>query len=423
MNAVILSIGTELTTGQVVDSNAVWLAERLTEMSVHVLEHRTVPDAFELIRTAIQEAMGRAVLVIVTGGLGPTPDDLTRHALAEAIGQPLEENPEALGQIEHLFARLSRTMSSSNRVQALIPAGCTVLANARGTAPGIWHHTEVLDVLALPGVPAEMMAMFESSVIPLLRTRLGAQSTRVGCLYCVGVSEARIGELLADRMAPGRNPLVGTSATHGVIKVRIVASGRDGAEAEAWLSNEIVAIRDLLGPFAFGGTGDGEDTLEAVVGGLLARRGATLATAESCTGGLLGKRLTDVPGSSAYFLRGYITYSDLSKCELLGVPEEVIAVDGAVSEPVARAMAQGCRRASRADIALSITGIAGPSGGAPPEKPVGLVYVGMADADGVEVRRLLLGDHLERDEIRERACSAALNMLRMRLGASDQAAR
>ncbi len=412
MTAGIISVGTELTTGQCVDTNAAWLSGQLTRRGVEVVEHVTVGDDRERIRDAISHVLDRSDLVIITGGLGPTPDDVTRHALADAIGQPLEESREALAQLRAMFERWQRALHESNLVQALIPAGCTVLPNARGTAPGIAYRRGDARLFALPGVPAEMKAMFEAAVLPALGTRGGTGCTRSARLLCFGISEARLGETLADLMAAGRNPSVGTTASAAVISVRVNARGGDEAEAVRLLDADAVEIRRRLGQVVFA---EGEETLQTAVAKLLARQCKTVATAESCTGGLLAKRLTDVSGSSVYFLRGIVAYANEVKTDLLNVPAKLIETHGAVSAPVAGAMATGCRSAAAADFALSITGIAGPSGGNPPKKPVGLVFIGLVDSASVAVRRFLFGDHLTRGEIRDRACKMALNMLRLRL--------
>jgi len=412
MNAIILSTGTELTTGQCVDTNSAWLSAALGRFGVRVIRHVTVGDDIQDIRQAMGEALDSTDLVVATGGLGPTADDLTRDALAEAIEQPLEENAEALGQIRAIFERWQRPWHEANRVQAMIPRGCTVIPNPRGTAPGIWYHTASTDLFVLPGVPAEMRAMFAAAVVPVVEKRCGGARTERARLPCFGISEAKLGELIQDLMVRGRNPLVGTTASGGVISVRLVAWGKDEAEAKRLLADDISEVRRRLGSVVFG---ERDDTLEGVVGQMLLERHLTIATAESCTGGLLAKRLTDVPGSSAYFLRGYVTYANEAKSELLGVPPELIMSKGAVSEEVAAAMATGCRAAAGSDLGVGITGIAGPTGGQPPEKPVGLVYIALADSGGVEVKRILFGEHLVRSEIRDRACKTALNLIRLRL--------
>ena len=265
-------------------------------------------------------------------------------------------------------------------------------------------------MIALPGVPSEMKEMFEACVAPRLGQE-GGPCTLSARLHCFGIGEAKVGETLADLMARGRNPLVGTTASQAVITIRILASSEKSPAARALLDADRSEIRRRLGVAVFG---EEDDTLHGVLARLLIERRQTIATAESCTGGLLGKLLTDVPGSSAYFVRGYIVYSNQSKSELLQVPGDVIEKQGAVSEEVARLLAANARVAAGSDYALSITGIAGPGGGSA-EKPVGLVYIGLATESGVEVRRVLLGDHLSREEIRDRACKTALNMLRIKL--------
>ena len=414
MQAAIISVGTELATGQVVDTNAAWLAGELTRRGVQVVEHITVADDVERLANVIHRTLHEAAIefMVVTGGLGPTKDDVTREAIAAAIGQPLEENAEALAQVQDFFKRLRRRMSAVDRVQAMIPRGATILPNRRGTAPGIGWIRDNGYLFALPGVPSEMKAMFVESVLPLLEGVTDKTRTLEARLHCFGIGEAELGERLADLMTRDRNPLIGTTASGAVVTVRILATACDEAEAESKLAADVAEVRRRLGSTVFG---DAEDRLQEATARLLVREDKTVAVAESCTGGLLAGSLTDVPGSSAYFLRGYVAYADQAKTDLLGVPEAMIASEGAVSEAVARAMAVGCRDASGADLALSITGIAGPGGGAPPAKPVGLVYIGLVDSTGVQVKRFLLGEHLSRDQVRDRSCKAALNLLRLRL--------
>ncbi len=412
MNAIVISCGTELVTGQCVDTNSAWLSTRLTAVGVHVVGHVTVGDDAARLSAAIRRALDEAELVIITGGLGPTPDDLTREAIAEAIHEPLQENAEALSQIRGFFERWQRPMPESNRRQAMTPRGCEVIANSRGTAPGILYRKDHRRLYALPGVPAELKAMFDSALAPMLDELSGGSRIESARLPCFGISEARLGDVLADLMRPGRNPAVGTTASQAILSIRVLAHGSSQAEARRLLDNDVAEIRRRVGEPIFG---EGEDTLEGVVGALLRARGETISVAESCTGGLLAKRLTDIPGSSDYFLQGYITYSNASKMDLLGVPQALLTEHGAVSEAVARAMAAGCRERAGTDYAIAITGIAGPTGGSPPSHPVGLVYIALAHSGGVEVVRHLLGEHLTRDEVRDRACKVALNMLRLQL--------
>ncbi|MFQ5415304.1 MAG: nicotinamide-nucleotide amidohydrolase family protein, partial [Phycisphaerae bacterium] len=290
--------------------------------------------------------------------------------------------------------------------------------NARGTAPGFWHDGDAARLFVLPGVPVEMKAMFAQAVAPLVDPGGGVGAggvgscARVARLLTFGASEARVGDMLADMMAAERNPSLGTTASGAVITVRIVAYGRDAATADRLVDGDVAEVRRRLGHAVFGAD---EDTLQDAVARLLIAQGRTIATAESCTGGLLAKRLTDVPGASGYFLRGVVAYANDAKTALLGVPGDVIASEGAVSEAVARAMADGCRRLAGSDLAVSITGIAGPDGGSPPDRPVGLVYIGVADRDGVAVRRFVFGSHLTRAEVRDRSCKTALNLVRLQL--------
>jgi nicotinamide-nucleotide amidase len=412
MDAVIISCGTELTTGQCVDTNSAWLSSQLTPVGVHVVEHVTVGDEVAQLVPVIRRAFEAANLVIITGGLGPTLDDITREAIAAALGVPLVENAGALTQIRALFERWQRSMPESNRRQAMIPRGCEVIPNPRGTAPGIRLIQGDRSLYAFPGIPAEMQVMFHATVLPELHAAAGGATIASARLLCFGISEAKLGEILSDFMQRGRNPSIGTTASQAILSVRALAEGASPEEARELLQADINEIRRRLGTVVFG---EGDDTLEAVVARLLIEKHKTIATAESCTGGLLAKRLTDISGSSAYFLRGYVTYADAAKVELLGVPANLISRHGAVSEPAAEAMAIGCRLAAGSDYTLSITGIAGPSGGSPPEKPVGLVYIGLAHSAGVETLRVLCGDHLTRDEIRDRSCKTAFNLLRLRL--------
>lgn len=417
VDAVIISCGTELTTGQCVDTNSAWLSAQLTPVGVHVVEHVTVSDSVDDLVSVIRRAFHAANLVIITGGLGPTLDDITREAIAEALGVPLQENADALMQIRKFFERWQRPMPDSNHRQAMIPRGCEVIPNPRGTAPGIRLIQGDRSLYAFPGIPAEMQVMFHATVLPELRAASGGATIESARLLCFGTSEAKLGDLLSDLMSRGRNPSVGTTASHAVLSVRVLAEGSSAAQARTLLRTDIDEIRRRLGTIVFG---EGDDTLEAVVARLLIEQHKTIATAESCTGGLLAKRLTDIAGSSAYFLRGYVAYADAAKVELLGVPADLISRQGAVSESVAETMVIGCRRAAGSDYALSITGIAGPGGGSPPEKPVGLVFISLAHSAGVETLRVFCGEHLTRVEIRDRSCKTALNLLRLRLLGVDR---
>jgi len=407
----IISIGTELTLGQSVDTNAAWLAEQLAAQGVRCERHVTVPDDLASIRDTLRQAADACDLIIATGGLGPTVDDLTREALAEAAGVPLETDAGSLEQIRAYFARRGREMPERNKVQARIPQGAQAIENTCGTAPGICMELNGTPCYALPGVPFEMREMFTRDVLPHLRAAAAGRVLRCRRLQCFGLGESDIGERLRDLMMPGRNPTVGTTAELGVIGVRINASGESAEVAEALLDETETEVRARLGMVVFGRE---TDTLASVVGAELAARGETLSTAESCTGGLIAKMLTDVPGSSVYFVGGAVAYANELKQRLLGVPAKVLASAGAVSEPVARAMVEGARRAFSTTYALAVTGIAGPAGGTA-DKPVGLVFFGLAAPTGVTVRESRFGSDAPRTVIRERAARTALNLLRLRL--------
>jgi len=411
MRAAILSVGSELTSGQTVDTNSAWLARRLAELGIVAGLHVTVADEPEPLRDEILRAASSADLLLITGGLGPTADDLTRQAVAEALGVPLEPDARSLEQIRAFFTRRRREMPAANEVQALVPRGATPIENTCGTAPGLRARIGRAELFVMPGVPREMQVMYERDVLPALQPAAGGTAILHRVLYAYGAGESIIGERIADLMRRGRNPSVGTTAQQTIIGVRIMAQGPTRAAAANLLERDAEEVRGRLGPLIFG---QDDPRLSAAVGALLKQRGLTIAAAESCTGGLIAQQLTDIPGSSAYLRESLVTYANESKSRLLGVPAALIETHGAVSAPVAEAMALGCRRGSGADIALSVTGIAGPEGGTA-EKPVGLVFVGLADEGGCEVREYRLGDDLARSEVRERSAYAALDRVRRRL--------
>lgn len=444
MNAHLISIGTELTMGQTVDTNAAWLAQQFAAIGIECDRHVTVPDDLAPIVRAIREAADEADVLLITGGLGPTADDLTRQALADAAGVLLEFRPECFVAIEAFFTARNRPMHPQNRVQAMIPAGFEPIDNTCGTAPGMTGRLKKSIVFVMPGVPREMKTMFARDVLPAIRAaseyapadpsrdREGASSTPSPSkgegrgegpparrptvilqrtLRTIGMPEAEVGEKIADLMARGRSPTVGTSAADMIISIRINARADTESAARALLDHDAEEIKRRLGIAVFG---EGDDTISDAVARLLIAQKKTIATAESCTGGLIAKRLTDVPGSSAYFIQSFVTYSNDAKQRLLDIPADLLAAHGAVSAEVAEAMAANCRRLAGTDFALSATGIAGPTGGTA-DKPVGLVYIGMASADRVTVKELRLGEALTRDEIRDRTAKAAINLLRLTL--------
>ena len=407
MKAILLAVGDELTSGQTLDTNSAWLAQELARVGVAVLEHHTVRDVRSAIAQALQRACERAEIVLVTGGLGPTPDDLTRQALADAMGVKLILDEPSLQVIESFFLRRGRQMIPENRVQATFPEGSRPLPNPIGTAPGIAARLGGAMVFVMPGVPREMKKMYTEHV----RTKLPHQKGAIlfSQVHVADRGESDVGAIIADLMVREGDVVVGTTASGGQVTIRITARGNGVADAESKCVQVAAEIRRRLGRDV---VGEGDVTLASVVGVLLKRKGQTLSTAESCTGGMLGQMLTDVSGASEFFRGGIVAYDNTVKHALLGVDEALLNEHGAVSEPVARAMAEGCRARLGSDWAISVTGIAGPTGGTD-QKPVGTVYIGLAGPGGTEVQlRNLPG---ERAQVRLRTAMAALNMLRLRL--------
>ncbi len=409
MHAVIISIGDELVLGQTVDTNGAYLSAQLAELGVMTRCHETVADERADIAEALRRACERAELVLVTGGLGPTDDDLTRFALADAMGCGLIEDAQAVAHIERFFAARNRTMHARNRVQAMRPADAALLSDPPGTAPGIHAKLNNTDVWVMPGVPWEMKAIWLKHVKPTL-TAGGGRVIRATKLNTFGKGESDVAALLGGLAERDRNPLVGTTVAEGVVSVRVRSAFDDADEAQRRLGATVAAVRDALGDLVYGRD---DETLAEVLGALLKARGEKLATAESCTGGMIGQMLTATAGSSDWYAGGWVTYSNDMKSHQLGVRPELIEQHGAVSKPVARTMAEGALEKSGADYALSVTGIAGPTGGTD-EKPVGTVWLGLASrhTETQTHHRCLPGD---RAAIRQRASLSALNLLRLQL--------
>jgi len=411
MKSILLSIGDELTLGQTVDTNAAWLSERLARRGFMTVKHITVADDQPMIVDAFRDAIAHADLVIATGGLGPTDDDLTRFALADVMGVGLQRDAKALAEIAEFFHFRGRSMVERNKVQADCPIGATMLANPAGTAPGIFVTIDDTPVWCVPGVPREMIALWEKHIEPNLPTVQGNGRTILTTkINTYGQGESDIAELLGDLAARDRNPMVGTTVAGGIVSVRVRSEFPDPRKAQSELDATCRRVEDVLGDLVFGRD---EQTLAEAVGAMLKAAGLTLVTAESCTGGWIGKMLTDTPGSSAYYQGGWIVYTNDAKQRDLRVPMATIDQHGAVSESVARAMADGALRQSGADLAVAVTGIAGPDGGTD-DKPVGTVCFGLAqrDRDTFTATHLFPGD---RDHIRLRTCNYALNMVRMQL--------
>lgn len=407
----IVAVGNELLTGDTLDTNSRFLTRAVESLGLAPRFKHVAGDREEDIVLVLREAASRADVVFVTGGLGPTEDDLTRKSVALAFGRRLIFHAELLEPIRVWFARAGLPMPPDNERQALLPSGAKPLPNPAGTAPGFILEEGRTSVIVLPGVPREMRGMYEASVHPYLASRFrGGEVWEVRIVRTTGVPESKVNELLGSLLDLSRNPQVGLAASDLGVDLRIRARAGSRDAARAMIDALVEEARARLGPAIYSETGEG---LEQVAGRLLAERKKTLAIAESCTGGLVGARVTSVPGSSVYFERGVVSYSNESKEVLLGVPRAILAAHGAVSLETARAMAEGIRRLAGTDFGLSVTGIAGPTGGTA-EKPVGLVCMALAVPDGetrVEENRFP-GD---REMIRARSAQAALDLLRRHL--------
>ena len=412
MNAEILSIGDELLIGQVINTNQAYIAEQLNRVGILVDRMSTVGDIEGDILQALAEAFTTHDVVTVTGGLGPTHDDITRAAVCSYFKTDLVRDQASMERIERVFARRNLPMLPRNRDQAMVPRGCTVIPNALGTAPGYFFNRKGKYCIVLPGVPYEMESMMAEFVIPYFERHPTGAIIRHRTLKTTGIAES----VLAERIGPVQDLFRNHEGTTlaflpgptGVrLRITVRASTRD--EAEQQITHVESVLRERAGKYLYGAD---EEEIEEVVGRLLAERHLTIAVAESCTGGLIADRITNVPGSSRYFERGIVVYSNASKLAELGVPSALIEQHGAVSKPVAEAMALGIRTKSNADIGISTTGIAGPTGGSA-EKPVGLVWIGYSDCEGTLALEFYYGE--DRRRIKERASQAALDLVRRRL--------
>ena len=478
MNCILLSIGDELALGQTIDTNAAYLSQQLAAVGCGAVEHVTVGDDQPAIEHVIRRCFGRCDVLLITGGLGPTSDDLTRQALAAVLGVELRTDPIWRAELDRFFKDRGRAMPASNAIQAMIPRGAKMIFNTAGTAAGIEaiydgtsanisadkstgasttaapsvapttvatapapsaparapapathavphvapsaragatkHRPSSSDapplrIFAMPGVPKEMKAMFARDVLPAITSAGGGAAIRSTLLHTFGLGESWVAESLGDLMTRGRNPSVGTTISGGVVSLRINSRFATPNQAQQQLDATVAACRQKLGDIVYG---QGDDTLAGRVARQLTDATRSVATAESCTGGLLATMLTDIAGSSAFFKQGWITYSNDAKISQLGVLPETIATDGAVSEAVALAMASGARERAGADYAVSITGIAGPGGGSA-DKPVGTVWIALATRDGPAAR--LFNFPGDRAMVRDRSAKMALSMLRFEL--------
>jgi len=411
MRASVLAIGDELVLGAVSDRHAQWLSSRLVALGCAVIEHRTVGDELEQIVAAIEAFAAGSDIVLVTGGLGPTDDDLTRDALCRAMGDTMVDDAEARDALRARFESRRMPIPQMNWRQATRPSRATCIPNPHGTAPGL--HAKVGDALvwAMPGPPREMQPMWDSHVAPRIAEACasrGCAGVRTFALHSCGLPESVAAERIRPWMARGSNPVIGTTASGAVISARIRAEGSD---AERRVHEAAAAVRTAWDPFVFGEQGT---SIAAAVGALLLQARAAVSVAESCTGGLLGGALTDVPGSSAWFVGGVLSYANAVKERALGVPAAELAQHGAVSRPVAVAMARGIAATMHTRWGVSTTGIAGPDGGTA-DKPVGTVWICVHDAesqrDDVRCFRFT-GD---RETVRDRTVKVALQMLRLNI--------
>ncbi|MDQ3686283.1 MAG: competence/damage-inducible protein A [Acidobacteriota bacterium] len=409
LTAEIIAIGSELLTPERTDTNSLWLTEKLNGIGIEVKLKTIVGDDDARLDETIRDALRRSRVVITTGGLGPTEDDITRKIAARSMGRRLMLNEKVLDDIRAKFVRLGRSMPEINARQAMVIEGAEILNNPNGTAPGMYLEHEGRAVALLPGPPREMRPMFETLVLPKLAAKAGDVRVARRVLRVAGMGESAVDERIAPVYTQYTNPQTTILFNKNEIEIHLTAQAKTEKDAELLLDGLAGQIEERLGDsiFAFRG-----ETMEQVVGLRLAVSGFTLAVAESCTGGLIAERLTEVAGSSAYFTEGIIAYANEAKVRLLGVPSDLIVEYGAVSAEVAEAMAEGVRLRAETDFGLSVTGIAG-SGGGSEEKPVGLVYIALSDDAHIEHRKLMLpGD---RQLIRSRAAQAALDLLRRRL--------
>ena len=416
MQCEIVNVGTEIILGDIVNTNAQYLSRRAARMGLDVFFHTAVGDNPGRMAEVFRRALGRSEIVVVSGGLGPTADDLSKEVMADVLGLPLDFDPWVMAEIEAFFRKRGRHPSPSSQKQALVPRGGRVLPNRVGTAPGLLLENEGKLVFLLPGPPSELRIMWEEQVEPILRERgLGRQVIFSRTLRICGLGESVVAETVADLLALS-HPTVAPYAKPGEVHLRLTCKAGNEKEATVLIAPVEAEIRKRLGWRVFGRD---EESLEEVVGRQLRQRGLTLAVAESCTGGMLGDRITSVPGSSQYFLGGIISYANRVKEQQLGVPGSLISLHGAVSGEVVTAMAEGVRSRLGADLALAISGIAGPEGGTQ-EKPVGTVWLALATGEGT----FTWCDSLRgpRHDVRWQACQAVLTGLHEYLQTGEIAA-
>ncbi|MFI4910487.1 MAG: competence/damage-inducible protein A [Sedimentisphaeraceae bacterium JB056] len=402
----IINIGNELLSGQCVDTNSAWLGLKLAENGLEVADKFAVGDEIADIMDCLRLAAKKSNIILITGGLGPTDDDLTREAIAKFFGVELEFSQPLFEQMSSYFTNRGIAMADKNRVQAYLPAGAKPLINTCGTAPGVNASDEKVHIYAMPGVPSEMKAMFTGGVLPELKEIAGSATTVCKKLKCIGIGESSLAEKIGDMMLRGRNPLINCTVSNSVITLYVVAKAGSKELAQQMVDAAVLELRAVIGQYIFG---EDDQELAEVIGNMLVAEGATMATAESCTGGMIAKMLTDIPGSSRFFGYGWVTYANEAKMSQLGVSKELLDKQGAVCEDVVRQMVKGALVNSGSDYAIAVSGIAGPTGGTE-DKPVGLVYIGAGSKEKcvVEKKVYLNG----RDIFRIRTSTAALDLLR-----------
>lgn len=412
MNATVITIGDEILIGQIVDTNSVSIAKRLNAAGIVVREKRSIGDDRAQIAESVERALRETQLVILTGGLGPTKDDITKKTLAELFRSPMRRDERVADHVARMLAERGIAFNDLNRAQAEVPACCTVLFNAHGTAPGMWFERDGRVLVSLPGVPFEMEHLMQDEVMPRLRARFALRQIVHRTLITAGLAES----MLAERIAAWESALpaylkLAYLPSPGAVRLRLSAYEVDGASVAQEIEQRFEALRRLIPEYVVGFE---TASVQELVHRTLVERGRTLAVAESCTGGTIAARFTAMPGASAYFRCGVVAYSNEAKRDLLGVDAEALARYGAVSEQVARQMAEGVRRVAGADYAVATTGIAGPAGGSP-EKPVGTVWIAVATPSGTTAVVKRCGT--DRGQIVDRASAFAIGLLRDRLDA------
>lgn len=410
MIAEIISIGDELLIGQVVNTNATWMAQHLHEIGIPIKQISAISDDAEEIRKALDEAFSRVNVILVTGGLGPTKDDITKNTLCAYFGTELVFHQPSFENIKKFFANRGVEVTGLNRKQAEVPANCTPLINHNGTAPGMWFEKEGKILVSLPGVPFEMEAMMEEYILPRLANQDNQRVVAHKTILTQGIGESYLSEMIKDweENLPS-NMKLAYLPQPGMVRLRLTAYGETKEKTLKEIENQVESLQKLIPDLIFG---YGNDTMEQIVGRLLRERRLSLSAAESCTGGYLAHMITSVPGASEYFQGAVIAYSNEVKHTFLGVSEETLRQFGAVSEQVVKEMAQGARQRFNTDFALSISGIAGPDGGTI-EKPVGTVWIAVASKTGITAKKFMFGEHRGRNILR--AALAGLNLLRIAL--------